>query len=385
MEIDSETNLDLVFESTEKEYQEDYVPKTDKPYNPDLVDVVSLTIPIHSLLDRIEHDEIDLSPEFQRSHDLWDKTKESRLIESILIKLPLPVFYLDSRNEDKWAIVDGLQRINTLNNFVLRKVDDNRKLFLTNLEYLTEFEGCSYEQLPRNMQRRLQESQILAYCIRKGTPEDVTISIFKRINTGGLTLTSAEIRNCVFHGLSANLIKTMAESEIFKKVTRYKISPARMDDRDLVTRFCAFYLLGYENYKGNMDSFLELGMKYLKDNYTEENKHTLLEKFNRTMFCCLEIFGDYAFRKMNIEKRMYGPLNKSLFECVSSCIGLLTTKEQEFLISEKERFGEKFKELFYAEEFYNAISSATGIIEHVNARHFLLTNFLRSFIRNSIC
>ncbi|CAM4116459.1 DUF262 domain-containing protein [Treponema peruense] len=373
-----QTQLDsLEFDKDEKEY-DSKGPEIKEPYDPDKVDIIPNTMTIRLLLDRIEHDEIDLNPDFQRKSGLWDETKKSRLIESMLIKIPLPVFYFDSRIDEKWTIVDGLQRITTLNEFIVKK-----SLRLTNLEYLNEFQDYSYDDLPRNMQRRIQECQIQAYCIRKGTPDDVTISIFKRINTGGLVLSLAEIRNCIFHGIAGNLVKDMANLDSFKEATRYRISPERMADRDLATRFTAFYVLGYETYDGNMDLYLEKGLTKVKKEYSNEKVKELLSIFDRTMKCCKNVFGNYAFRKKilytDVEK--YGPLNKSLFECVSSCFGLLTSEEQDLIVKNKEDFFADYKKLFDS-PFYWAINSATGLIDHVRMRHQELTNLLNNKLRS---
>lgn len=369
-------NMD--FDPEEKEYETENLPKIKEPYNPDMVDIVPAPITIRSLLDRIENDEIDLNPDFQRKSGLWDKVKKSRLIESILIKVPLPVFYFDSRNDDKWTIVDGLQRITVLNEFVL-----NKSLALTDLEYLKEYDGYTYDELPRIMQRRIQECQIQTYQIRKGTPDDVTISIFKRINTGGLVLSLAEIRNCVFHGIAGNLVKDMANLESFKQATRYKISQERMADRDLATRFTAFYVLGYESYDGNMDLFLEKGLTKIKDSFTEENAKNLLSVFDNTMNCCKEVFGKFAFRKKVLysDTEKFGPLNKSLFECASACIGLLKEDERQLLVKNKDDFFDSYKKLFDG-QFYYAINSATGTVEHVNLRHKEFTNLLQNKLRS---
>ena len=111
---------DLEFDKDEKEYDSN-TPKIKEPYDPDKVDIISNIMTISLLLDRIKNKEIDLNPDFQRKAGLWDDTKKSRLIESILIKVPLPVFYFDSRIDEKWSIVDGLQRITTLNEFIVKK------------------------------------------------------------------------------------------------------------------------------------------------------------------------------------------------------------------------------------------------------------------------
>ena len=366
--------IESEFDTEEKEYDEGNEPSIIRPYNPDLVDVIPQTITIHSIFDRIEHDEIDLMPSFQRNGGLWDITKKSRLIESILIKIPLPMFYFDSRDEEKWTIVDGLQRISTLNEFVLQK-----KWALHNLEYLQNYEGLTYDQLSRSMQRRIQECQILSYCIRKGTPDDVTSSIFRRLNTGGLILRPAEVRNCVYRGIAAVLVKNMAELLSFKAATRNTVSPNRMDDRDLAARFLAFYILGYQKYTGNMDTFLEDGMKYIKEEDSQKLAESVLNAFDASMKCCRDLFGDKAFRKRKLKDGNYGPINKSLFECTSCCIGTLSNEAREELIRKKDLFFAQYEKLFEG-KFYAAVNSATGSMEHVQARYTLMYQLIEDVL-----
>ena len=241
MFFDFENNKDI---DSETLYNKGEEPKITKPYDPLKVDILPQTLSMQAVIDRLENNEIDLEPDFQRRKDLWSEKEQSRLIESILIRIPLPAFYFDGRNDDCWTVVDGLQRISTINNFVVRKSEDEFKLKLSDLEYLVEFNGKTFEELPRPMQRRIRECQIYCYCIRGGTPDDVTSSIFKRLNTGGLPLSLAEIRNAVYRGNASNLVRKMAESKCFINATRNKIPTDRMEDRDFTALFLAFYVLG---------------------------------------------------------------------------------------------------------------------------------------------
>lgn len=374
-EKDKLLNYDSQFDKEEQEYAPGEEAVISKPYDPNLVDVISQPLTVQLLLSRIEHREIDLTPAFQRKSGLWNPTQKSRLIESILIKIPLPVFYFDARDDDMWTIVDGLQRTSTLDEFVI-----NEKWKLCNLEYLKELEGCSYSDLSRSMQRRIQECQLLTYCIRKGTPDDVTTSIFQRLNTGGLTLTKAEIRNCVYKGIAADLVKDMAELSSFAKATRGTISPDRMDDRDLATRFLAFYLQGNEKYDGNMDAFMEKGLQIVKEENSPERANIVLNAFDKSMEYSYALLGEKAFRKRTKSKnRTYGRINKSLFECTACCMGRLTEKEMKKLVSRKDLFFEKYEKLFDG-KFYDAVNSATGSIEHVNVRYEELGNLISEVI-----
>ena len=101
---------------------------------------------MRNLIERLKFKEIDMNPDFQRHADLWDNPKMSRLIESILIRFPLPAFYFDASDEDRWLIVDGLQRLSAIKKFVVDK-----KLKLSGLEYLEDFKGKGYDELPQDL------------------------------------------------------------------------------------------------------------------------------------------------------------------------------------------------------------------------------------------
>lgn len=363
-------------------YPDEKEPSIKQPYNPLEVDIISQQIVLHNIFDRLENKEIELNPDYQRRSGLWEQKEKSRLIESILIRIPLPTFYFDCRDDNKWVIVDGLQRITALNDFVVKKVGDEKKLYLSDLEYLNEYNGKTYEDLPRQLQRRMQESAISAYCIRPGTPDDITISIFKRINTGGLPLTMAEIRNSVYHGKVADLVNKMASSESFLKATRRKIPVDRMDDRELVTRFISFFVLGYEKYDGNIDAFYDKGLSHIKK-YTDDQRTVLCTNFLESMDTCVKLFGDYAFRKLNVDNNRFGPLNKALFECVSVSIAYLSSAQKQKLIKNKDMFLEQYKKIFTG-SFYASISNATGTKEHADERSKDITLFLNNFLKECV-
>lgn len=345
-----------------------------EPYDPTKVDIVSMQLSVHSILDRVRNAEIDFDTDFQRNPLLWNKKEQSLLIESILIRVPLPIFYFDGRDDNCWGIVDGLQRISTLNNFVLREKEDPNKLTLSGLEYLCDYNGKTFEELPRPMQRRINESQILCYCIRAGTPSDVAISIFKRINTGGLTLNPAEIRNAVYRGQAANLVKDMADCNEFTVATQGSVNPKRMQDKDLATRFLAFYIRGVEQYKGRMLTFLEKAMDIVQNKYTPGECKAVLSTFKGTMQFCADLFGGNAFRRKDSLSGKYGPINKALFECISVCAAKLSDSDRVKLVENKERALSTYRKIF-DESFFTKAGTATGDVAKVRLRHKNASDF----------
>ena len=140
-----------------------------------------------------------LRPDFQRLAGIWDNTRKSRLIESLLLRIPIPVFYVAADENEIWSVVDGVQRISTIYDYV------TDKFRLSRLEYLKKLEGALYTGLPRQMQRRINETQFVVNVIEPGTPPEVMFNIFRRINTGGMALNGQEIRHALHAGPVATI------------------------------------------------------------------------------------------------------------------------------------------------------------------------------------
>ena len=185
-----------------------------EPFDPTRIRMDRKTLTINLMVTRIQHGEINLSPDFQRRSGIWNKGTQSRLIESILLRIPLPAFYVDAINEEGWIVIDGLQRLTTLKNFVVDKT-----LALSGLEFLEELKGKTFDQLPRMYQRRIEETEISIFSIEAGTSDDVKFTIFKRINTGGLPLSTQEIRNALNGNRVREFLNRLTQSDSFRVAT----------------------------------------------------------------------------------------------------------------------------------------------------------------------
>ena len=155
----------------------------EKPFDPTKINIETKTPSLDTLIKRIQrhHIQMDTTTYFQRKDDLWDIEQQSRLIESILIRFPLPAFFFDASDDDLWLVVDGLQRLSSIRNFCIEK-DPKKRLKLTNLEFLTQLNGKTWDDLTGDLQRSIEEAQVVIYKIMPGTPTDVKFNIFKRIN-----------------------------------------------------------------------------------------------------------------------------------------------------------------------------------------------------------
>ncbi|MCU0438982.1 MAG: DUF262 domain-containing protein [Raineya sp.] len=373
------TNIDEKNTSDVEEIDE--VSIIEAPFDPNLIQVSSQPLTIGDIIDRLEHNEIKLDTEFQRLPDLWNNTKKSRFIESLLLKLPIPTFYFDAQDDNLWRVIDGLQRISTIKSFIIDK-----KLVLQDLEFLKQYKDHTFEMLPRDLQRRIKTFPITIYILGKGTPDVVKYNIFSRINQGGLVLKPQEIRHALHQGIGSDLVadlvraisemdeagnikKTATETgKMFVKVTEGKINPLRMEDRDFATRFLAFYLIPYQDYLPDLDSFMNKGMAKIKE-LTQEQIDKLKNDFYKALFTAYEIFGNDAFRKRYRLEDSRKPINKALFEVLTVNFAKLTQEERDLLIANKDIFKSKLRELHQPENrFLRSISQGTAQKETVEYR-----------------
>lgn len=351
---------------TEDEIIDSSLMYMDQPFDPTKINIETKTPSLDTLIKRIERQTVQLNTEsyFQRKDDLWDKEKQSRLIESILIQFPLPAFFFDASDDNNWLVVDGLQRLSSIRNFVV-----NKTLKLTNLEFLSQLNGKGWDELTGDLQRIIEESQVVIYKIMPGTPTDVKFNIFKRINTGGLVLEPQEIRHALFQGKPAEFVFELANCQEFKDATNNKIKANRMLDRDFVNRFLCFYLFGYENYVKELDSFMSRAMASIN-----EKAETELDKirydFKESMRLAKEIFGVEAFRKVYNDTKINPPINKAIFDAISVQFALLTDSERRALKVKKIEFKEMMKHALSSDgKFFIAVTSSTGDRNRVIYRH----------------
>lgn len=341
---------------------EEYEPRNFQ-YDPEKINIVTREPTIEQLLRRINEDALDLAPDFQRQANIWKDDVKSRLIESILIRIPLPAFYVDATNEDEdqWLVVDGLQRLSALKHFV-----NDKKLKLCGLEYLKELEGKTYDQLERRYQRRIEETQVTVYLIEKGTPPEVKYNIFKRINTGGSPLSPQELRHALNPGKATKFLAKLANCQEFQEVIDLSDSKKkRMDDREFVLGFLAFSLTSYESYQdGARDLFLNQGL--VKGNKLSETELDNIENdFKRAMSAVGDIFGQNGFRKISYKKPRKYPVNKALFETWSVNLSKLSSEKLQILKDHKQKLIDKF--ISYVDndrEFLSSISQAGNKVKY---------------------
>ena len=341
------------------------------PFNPEKIRVRTTTTTVELLVSRLKYDEIDLEPDFQRSI-VWTPEQQCRLIESLLLRIPIPVFYVAADERENWSVVDGVQRMFTIYHFVTDEYSLNQ------LEYLDQFNGKTYSELPRPMQRRISETELVVNIVEPGTPDDVMFNIFRRINTGGMTLNGQEIRNALHPGPVREYLKSLAKSEEFLKATDYSIRDKRMADRECVLRFLAFHIDSWKGYDANdLDGYLSQTMTKINA-MTVAERAGLREDFKKAMLAAYDIFGDEAFRKPfnHTNSRRY-PVSRALFEVWSVELARHSPHDVDRLVEKRQDLIDRFIALMDLDsDFERAISYSTGDPHRVKKRFEAITQLV---------
>lgn len=367
---------ELEYEEDISEYEEDvHDGNVTNPFSTKDIKITNAVVLLPSLINRIKHDEIE-NPAFQRNSDLWNSKQMSRLIESILLKLPLPIFYFDVSNTEKWLIVDGLQRISTIRRFFVDK-----SLKLNNLEFLTELNGKKYDDLDRSFQRTIDDTEFVTYQIEAQTPKKVRYSIFNRINTGGLSLNAQEIRQALNQqGHGVNFLQRVCEDETFKNIVN--VSNKRMLDRELVLRFIAFKLINYQEFKFNkMAEFLDEAMERLDAISNTTVLNNLKNELLNTLIFSEKILGkNHRFSRSIADNSKTKTLNRSLFDAIMVSFNEL--EEKNMLLESKEAFLKKFKDLLLDEQsdFVRSITEGTSSRQAIEIRLHIMRTLIKEVI-----
>jgi hypothetical protein len=353
-------------------------PEIKKPFDPTKIDMTVKPLIIDSLIIRMKSEppRIDFNTGFQPGGNLWDETTQSRLIESLLVRIPIPVFYFDGTDDNCWKVVDGLQRLITLKRFIIDKT-----LKLQNLEFLEKYNGFGFDDLPAYLRARIEEAQITVYIINPGTPDYVKYAIFKRIKTGVSSWKPQEIRFALNPGIPTHFVKELAELPEFKRATHYLlIHHKRMEDSDFVMRFIAFYD-GYKEYQPDLDNHLNTAMARLNGLSVEEREQ-IKKDFIKAMDAVYRLFGEYAFRKRYKTNDRKYPINKALFETWAVNLSRLSEKDIEVLISRKDVVINKFIELMKNNnDFLSSITTGTGKYNAVKTRFSRIETLLKGILQ----
>jgi hypothetical protein len=310
---------------------------------------------VHDVLRRIELGSFIMDPDFQRDF-IWAEDKQSKLIESVLMRIPLPVLYLAEDPEGRMIVVDGLQRLSTFRRFV------NNELALR-LPEQSELNKKHFRELSPKLQNRVEDCNLVLYVIDSKVPERARLDIFERVN-GGVPLTRQQMRNCLFTGQATRLLKEEAHSTEFLEATGRSLRQTTMRDREFVNRFCAFSILGIDRYRGDMDEYLAECLRVM-NRAQPADLHRLAEDLRRSMRNNAIVFGQQAFRKPQSNSGRRGIINASLWDVFSTGLSRHQTTKVEAHVDDVRR---GFAQLMSDERFVDAITYGTNDLRRVSYR-----------------
>jgi len=302
---------------------------------------------VHDIVRRIGQEAYVMEPDFQRAY-VWNEDKQSKLIESVLLRIPLPVLYLAEDTKGKMIVVDGLQRLRTFERFV-----NNR--FKLRLKEQKELNGKFFKGLSPKLQNRVEDCNLILYIIDSKVPERARLDIFDRVNSGE-PLTRQQMRNSLYQGLGTKFLKEEAETDLFKEATGKSLRFLTMRDREFVNRFCAFKLLGVEDYRGDMDDFLARGLLAMNGMQSGEIE-SLRNSFRTGVANNWEVFGKHAFRKHKTANAERSLINASLWDVMS--VGL-SDISREVVEAKSPQLRDAFYHAMDDDGFISAITYSTN-------------------------
>ena len=364
--------------------------ETIKPWDPGKIRITTKSFTLREVVDQIDDEDIDLSPDFQREY-VWKDRQRTRLIESILLGIPLPAFYFNQSESGKYQVVDGVQRLSTIALFMRNQ----HRLSASDLEYLFDLDGKLYDQLDTAAIRRFRSTQIVVHIIEPQTPDEVKYDIFNRVNTLGSPLSAQEIRHAMSAIRSRDFIRRLAESEAFDAATEYhywKKSPegevvrdsGRMANRELALRFCAFRISSIEEYRqfASLDAFLMNFTKRIdgtaEPTISDKVLIDLEDAFLRAMVAAKQVLGSAAFRRWPLKADRRGPINRAVFEAQANA---LADHQLEVMCQRREEIITAFRSAFIEEEYLRAVTVSTGDPKRVSYRLQRTRNILVDALR----
>lgn len=305
---------------------------------------------LKTLINQIEDHTLHLrplsgKPAFQRRY-VWPDKLASRLIESILLNVPIPPCYFAQNADFELEVIDGQQRIYSIHRFV------ENQFKLSSLESMTELNGLRFFELDNKTQNRLLSYTLRCIVVTNDSDEELRFDVFERLNSNTVPLNAQELRNCVYRGSALSLIGSLADFPPWLAILRRKEPDKRMRDEELILRFFAFYRKGLQSYRTPQKYWLNDAAKGGMT-MEEADVEAFETVWKATLERVLEVYApSECFRRPNPDKKS-APINKALMD-----LNMLTlskvTKEQ--LAPLKGLYRERVKALLENKEFDDLIS-----------------------------
>jgi len=339
-----------------------------------------------ALHDRYKRGKLILQPDFQRQF-VWDRKKSSRLIESILLSVPLPIIYLSEQPDGKEYVIDGQQRLTSLFAFIDGRFPAGDEFKLTGLNPYKELNKRAFSELTEELQDKILHYTLRSVTLLKQSNSDLKFEIFERLNTGSEPLNDQELRNCVYRGPYNRLLKDLASDLDFRDLLGLKAGDRRMKDVELVLRFAAFFHATYLKYQPPMKRFFNNDME--KYQYLTDSDASLLRAaFKNSVQIIKSLFGnERAF------KRFYGgdqsnpvgrwepkKFNASLYDIL---MGVFHDKDKNQVYAALDSLREGIIDLMATNrDFNDAIELGTSAIDSVKRRFDLMREVVEGVLKD---
>ncbi len=344
-------------------------PSSIKPYDPRKIRITTKSFTLREIMGQIEDGDIDLSPDFQREY-VWKPRQRTRLVESILLGIPLPAFYFNQGENGAYQVVDGVQRLSTIRLFM----SGFHRLLEEDLEYLAHLSGCTFGEIDPASARRFRSTQIVVHVIEPQTPDEVKYDIFNRVNTLGSPLSAQEIRHAMSGDRSRSFVGRLAESPEFDMATQGQYwrttadgkarDSGRMANRELALRFCAFRVCSIDEYRQytSLDAFLIDFTKRIdgvsqRPRIGEDHLARLEGDFVRAMKAAAEVLENAAFRRWPPGGDRRGPINRAVFEAQANA---LADYPLDALLKRKPQVVSAFRNAFLEADYLRSVTVGTG-------------------------
>ena len=331
--------------------------------------VRSETRTVAEVVRRIERNRFFMAPAFQRDF-VWEPARQSKLIESCIMRIPLPVLYVAEGGDGRIVVVDGLQRLTTF----VRFMDD--KLRLSGLGQGHPLEGMRYSDLAVNLQERVEDTQLTLYILDKNAPQRAKLDIFERVNSGSV-LTRQQMRNALYNGPGTDWLYKMTRHKRFLAATGGSLNDKTMRDREAVNRFAAFHVLGPKAYdNGDMDDFLARAIEHLNGKDDAWLKR-LGNRFRLAMRNNHALFEKHAFRKsLAWDQDRRSVINISLFDVMST---MLSVTPKAAVDHNADEIFDRVVNLVTDGAYAHAITYSTNSTSQVRARFRMTMKALGDF------
>jgi ferredoxin len=257
-------------------------------------------LPVETLFNWVTRNKVNPQPEFQRFF-VWNNMKASRLIESLLLDIPIPVVYVAEEPDKTYSVVDGQQRITSICSYIGGKFPDGRDFALSNLLVLTELKGKLFRQLSTEQQEAILNATIRLIIIEHDSDPDVKFEVFERLNLGAEKLNDQELRNSVYRGKYNVLLRDLTSNPHLLKIMGAHQPHIRMLDRQLILRFFAMWRNTHLKYKAPIKQFLNREMENHR-NPSDKELAELRAIFEKSIEMAYTVFGHNAFRRFNVGK-----------------------------------------------------------------------------------